>query len=236
MDRFFEKLYRDTENNFHLQIEKKLKEEQKMFIVTANPETFMLGESSPEFSKLLLDEETVIVPDGIGIVKAMQYLKIDVKERIPGVTIAEKLFEYGNTYGKSIFILGSKQEVIDKMLNVFQNDYPHLKVAGAVNGYVDDKDAVFEEMKQVKPDIVLVALGIPKQEQLIYKHLKEFDKGIFVGVGGSLDVLSGTKKRAPKIFIKLNLEWLYRIACEPSRIKRFYNSNVKFLFSIKKYK
>ena len=104
---------------------------------------------------------------------------------------------------------------------------------GAVDGYVEDKDSVFEEMKEVKPDIVLVALGIPKQEILIYNHLKDFDKGIFVGVGGSFDVISGSKKRAPKIFVKLKLEWLYRITREPKRLKRFYESNIKYLLKIK---
>ena len=70
----------------------------------------------------------------------------------------------------------------------------------------------------------------------MHEYLDRFKKGIFVGVGGSFDVMSGMKKRAPKIFIKLNLEWLYRIMKEPKRLKRFYDSNVKFLFRIKKYR
>ena len=122
------------------------------------------------------------------------------------------------------------------MENVIKEKYPNLKIAGMTNGYVEDKDAVFKKIKKAKPDICLVALGIPAQEKLIYKHLDEFDKGIFVGVGGSLDVLSGTKKRAPKLFIKLNLEWLYRIAKEPKRLKRFWDNNVKFIFEVKKEK
>ena len=87
-------------------------------------------------------------------------------------------------------------------------------------------------MQKVKPDIILVALGIPNQEKLIYKNLSKFDKGIFVGVGGSFDVISGCKKRAPKIFVRLKLEWLYRITVEPSRLNRFYQSNIKYLFKI----
>ena len=109
-----------------------------------------------------------------------------------------------------------------------------MKIAGYQDGYVQDKDAVFEEIVTLKPDAVLVALGIPAQEILIHKYYNRFDKGIFVGVGGSFDVLSGTKKRAPEIFIKLNLEWLYRIAKEPQRFKRFYDSNVRFIGKIRK--
>ena len=100
-------------------------------------------------------------------------------------------------------------------------------------GYIQDKDAAFDEIVNSNPDAVLVALGIPAQEILIYNHYDKFEKGIFIGVGGSFDVLSGVKKRAPQIFIKMNLEWLYRIACEPKRIKRFYQSNVKFIAKVK---
>lgn len=89
---------------------------------------------------------------------------------------------------------------------------------------------------ELNPDICLVALGIPEQEILISKYIENAKKGIYIGVGGSLDVLSGTKKRAPEIFIKLNLEWLYRIIKEPKRIKRFWNNNIKFLIEVRKNK
>ena len=114
--------------------------------------------------------------------------------------------------------------------------YPNINIVGTYNGYDYNKDDVFKDIVKRQPDIVLVALGIPSQEKLIYKYLHKFNKGIFVGVGGSFDVLSGYKKRAPKIFIKLNLEWLYRLVCEPQRIKRFYNNNIKFIFKILKIK
>ena len=93
---------------------------------------------------------------------------------------------------------------------------------------------LFKRIKNISPDIVLVALGVPKQELLIAKHYDNFSKGIFVGVGGTFDVISGTKKRAPKIIQKLNIEWLYRIIGNKERIKRFYDSNVKFIFKLRK--
>ena len=122
------------------------------------------------------------------------------------------------------------------MVDKIRNDYPDLTLKGAVNGFGQNKDEEFDKIKEAKPDIILVALGIPAQEKLIYKHLKDFDKGIFIGVGGSFDVISGTKKRAPKVFQKFGIEWLYRLIKEPKRIKRFYNSNVKFIFKVKKMK
>lgn len=236
MKELFDKLYNKEESSFYNILSKNLKNNKKMFIVTANPETFMISEKDEEMKKLLLDKDTILVPDGIGIVKAARMINYDVKERITGIDIANKLLELGDKQKKTIYLFGSKQEVIDSMKNVIKEKYPNLVLVGATNGYEKDKDKVFEKIVKQKPDIVLVALGIPAQEKLIYKHLDKFDKGIFVGVGGSFDVISGHKKRAPKIFIKLNLEWLYRIIKEPKRLKRFYDSNVKFLFKVKKYK
>lgn len=236
MKELFDKLYNKSEESFYEILEKNLSQNKKTFIVTANPETFMMSEKDEEMRKLLLDDDTFLVPDGIGIVKAARMINYDVKERITGIDIANELLKLGNEQKKSIYLFGAKQEVIDSMIKVLEEDYSNLKLVGASNGYEKDKDKVFEKIVKAKPDIVLVALGIPFQEKLIYKHLDEFDKGIFVGVGGSFDVISGHKKRAPKIFIKLNLEWLYRILKEPKRLKRFYDSNVKFLFKVKKYR
>ncbi len=234
MKKFFHKLYKGKREDFLSIVRDNLINEKRMFIVTANPEAFMFGEKDETVEALLLDDATTVVADGIGIVKGGKKIGIDIAERIPGVEIAEKLLQYGSEFNKTVFFLGAKQEVIDALCTVVKEKYSGLKIAGAVNGYTPDKDAVFEDIKAAKPDIILVALGIPAQEKLIYKHLQGFEKGIFVGVGGSFDVISGTKARAPKLFINLNLEWLYRLLKEPSRIKRFYNSNVKFLLKLKK--
>lgn len=234
MKKLFSKMYKDSAKSFYELLSKKLKNEEKMFVVTANPETFMICENDKDMEELLNDKNTILVPDGIGVVKASHILGEDVKERITGVEIAAELLKLGNIQNKSIYLFGSKQEVIDSLIKVIQDKYPNLKVAGAVNGYEKEKDKLFREAAKTNPDIILVALGIPNQEKIIYRHLDEFKKGIFVGVGGSFDVLSGHKKRAPKMFIKLNLEWLYRIIKEPKRIKRFWNNNVKFLFKVRK--
>ena len=226
----------DGETEFYNEIETDLKDEKRKFIVTANPETFMIGERDPEMEKLLLDNDTTLVPDGIGIVKVAQMLHYSISERIAGIDIANKLLEYGHQQKKEVYLFGAKPEVIKDLVKVIREKYPNLNIAGTDNGYVNDKDAVFEKMKKLQPDIILVALGIPVQEKLIYKHLKDFNKGIFVGVGGSFDVISGHKKRAPQIFINLKLEWLYRIITEPQRLKRFYESNVKFIFKIRRYR
>lgn len=233
---FFNKLITKTASAFHADLEKAMLEEQMMFVVTANPETFMTGEREAGFRQLLLDKHTTIVPDGIGIVKVANMLEYSVEERIPGVEIAEALLKQADKHKKSVFLFGAKPEVIEGMKQVIKTTYPGIVLAGAIDGYISDKDAAFQTIADSKPDVVLVAMGIPVQEKLIYKHLDKFHKGIFVGVGGSFDVLSGMKKRSPEIFIKLNIEWLYRMMKEPSRIKRFYVNNVKFIKEANKLK
>ncbi len=236
MLKYFDKLYSQGAESFYQIVDDNLKNEVKTFIVTANPETFTYGENDKEVNKLLLDKETTLIPDGIGIVKASHTLNYEVKERITGIDLASHLLEVCQKHKYKLALLGAKEEVIVALQEVIKKDYPNIKVVKAQNGYNEDKDSFFKEIAKLKPDVCLVALGIPNQEKLIYKHLNDFDKGIFVGVGGSFDVLSGTKKRAPKFFQKLNIEWLYRIIKEPKRIKRFYDNNVKFIFKVKKLK
>lgn len=236
MKELFYKLYKKDKESFYKIIRNNLESNKKTFIVTANPETFMTSINDSELKQLLIDKQTTVVPDGVGIVKAGKKIGCNIKERITGIDIAYKLLEYGNDLDKTIYLFGAKEEVIVSMKKVLSNQYPNLKIVGTSNGYIEDKDKVFNNIVKLEPDIVLVALGIPLQEKLIYEYLDKFKKGIFVGVGGSFDVISGHKKRAPEILIKLDLEWLYRIIKEPKRLKRFYNSNIKFIMNIRKYK
>ena len=234
--KIYSTLYKESKDKCYKLIEKKLKNKEKTFIVTANPETYMLSYKDKEINSILFNKENLIVPDGIAIVKTANYLGYDIKERITGVDLAEYLFELANKYKYKVYLFGASSELMEKLEKVIESKYPNIKLVGSTNGYVKNKDAVMEYIKTTKPDIVMLALGIPLQEKLINKHINDFKKGIFIGVGGCFDVLSGSKKRAPKIFIKLNLEWLYRIICEPKRIIRFIKHNLRFMLKIIKEK
>ena len=234
MINYIKKTYKGTKSEFLKEIEEKLVNDKKAFIVTANPETFMKANQNEEFDKILKADETTIIADGIGVVKGAKIVNIDIKERIPGVEVSYALLDFANKYNKSLYLLGASKKVIELVVEKVKKEYPNINLLGYKDGYEQDKDKIFEEIANISPDIVLVALGVPAQEILIGKHYDKFKKGIFVGVGGTFDVMSGTVKRAPKIFIKLNLEWLYRIAGDKTRMKRFYDSNVKFIFKIKK--
>ncbi len=232
MREYFKRLYTKESTEYYIKLSKYLDNNEKKFIITANPETFRLAKSDKTLEGYILDEQNDILPDGIAVVKGARHFGINIKERITGIDVAIKLLELLNNKKKSLYLFGAKDEVLEKMAEVIRRDYPKISLAGYTNGYVEDKDSVFDEIKKKNPDVVLVAMGIPLQEKLIGKHIGEFKKGIFMGVGGVFDVLSGTKKRAPKIFIKLNLEWLYRIVTEPSRLKRFWKNNVKFIIDV----
>lgn len=236
MKSLFEKLYRGSREAFFALTASNLAANNRMFVVTANPEIFMQADHREEIYSLLSDQDTTLIADGIGIVKGAQMLSISLAERIPGVELAEFLLAKGSELGSKVFLFGAQKQVLDALCDVIAQKYSGISLVGACDGYVADKDAVFSQIESAAPDIVLVALGVPQQEELIYRHLHKFQKGIFVGVGGSFDVLSNTKSRAPKLFIRLNLEWLYRIIREPARLKRFYQNNVKFIFRIRKLK
>lgn len=179
---------------------------------------------------MLLNDNNILVPDGISIIKKAKQYNINIKERITGVDISSKALEICNKNKKSIYLFGSKKEVLDKLIININQKYPNINIVGFSDGYVEDKDKIMQEIISLSPDLILIALGVPNQELLINKYIEKAKKGVFIGVGGTFDVLSGCKKRAPKLFIKLNLEWLYRIICEPTRLKRFIQNNIVFMF------
>lgn len=228
----FVNLYKEDKNEFYKLIDKRLKNKEKTFIITANPETFILSQSNLELNNIIYNKNNYVIPDGISIIKSAKSFGIKIKERITGVDLTEYLLKLANKYKYKVYLYGAKEEVIEKLEKNINKNYPNIKLVGCTNGYIKDKNGVMKYISTTKPDIVLVALGIPNQELLINQHLDSFDKGIFIGVGGTFDVLSGLKKRAPKLFIKLNLEWLYRIVCEPKRIIRFIKYNIRFVFQI----
>lgn len=230
MKDILEKIYNDNENNFYKYLEKLLLKNEKKFIITVNPEIVMKSYNNVNIKNILLNDNNILVPDGISIIKKAKKYNINIKERITGVDISSKALEICNKNKKSIYLFGAKKEVIKSLVSKIKKDYSNINILGYNDGYVSDKDKIMKEIIKLSPDLVLVALGVPSQELLINKYIEKAKKGIFIGVGGTFDVLSGNKKRAPKLFIKLNLEWLYRIICEPKRLKRFIQNNIVFMF------
>ncbi len=208
-----------------------LKRQEKRFIVTANPEIVMLARENKEY-RTIIEKADYIIPDGAGIVVASKILKQPVEERIPGFEIMTEMIGHAEEQGLSCYFLGAHERVVDKFIDRIKTLHPNLLIAGHYHGFFDIADReIVDTIKKAKPDMIFVALGSPRQEQWISTYYHEFDKGFFMGVGGSFDVVAGKVKRAPEAWIKLNLEWLYRLLQQPFRWKRILKV-FEFMFRI----
>lgn len=205
-------------------------------IVTPNPEIVMRAKDDNEF-KDIINGASLVIPDGIGIIKGANILGTPLKERVAGYDLICNLLELGKDGSISFYFWGSKPGIAEIAKQKMEEKYPNIKILGADDGYFDDakKAKIVEKISETKPDILLVGVGAPKQEKIINELL---DKNIFkigIGCGGSIDVLSGSVKRAPKLFIKLHLEWFWRLLKEPTRLPRMMVLP-KFLKEVKKSK
>ena len=207
-----------TEKQFHQSLDDDLDLKANRFIVTPNPEIVLSARKDNKFSEIINNADYVI-PDGIGIIKGAKSLGTPIHERITGFDTLQYLINAANRKLLKVYLLGAKPEVIEASANKIKKDFPQVDLVGYHDGYFKDEEAIANEIAEKKPNVVLVALGSPKQEFFINKYRSKAD-AIWIGVGGSFDVFSGTKKRAPKIIQKLNLEWFYRLVKEPTRFGR----------------
>ena len=190
-------------------------ENRKQILVAMNAEKILKNDSTLRE----IVNENIGYPDGIGAVMALKSKGRD-SIRLPG---AEMWLEIINKYHKtkSFYFIGATQEVIENTVGKVRNQFPDINIAGFQNGYLNEQQEVQlkEKLRALKPDVVFVAQGSPRQEFLM-RELKEEHPALYMGLGGSFDVFCGVKKRAPKIFQDLGLEWLYRLMKEPTRISR----------------
>ena len=192
------------------------------YVVTPNPEIVMLCH---EDSCLLsaVNSASLVLPDGIGIVKGARILGTPLREKVPGIEFAEALFGLMAEKGMSVFLLGAKPGVADKAAEKLTECYAGLKIAGTNDGYFTDDAPIIEKINAVAPDLLLVCLGAPKQELWMQNSAPSLKVGLMAGLGGSMDVFACVCERAPEAWRKLNLEWLYRLKEDPSRFGRMMN-------------
>ena len=182
--------------------------------------------------KKIVNESGIINADGASVVLASRFLGSPVPERVAGIDLMQNLLELSNKKGYSVYFFGAKEEILQDMLKAFKQRYPDLDVVGYRNGYFspEDEEKIQEDIKDKKPDFVFVGITSPKKEYIIQSFMDNGINAVFMGVGGSFDVLSGYIKRAPLWMQKLNLEWLFRVANEPKRLfKRYFVGNVTFI-------
>lgn len=207
--------------------------ESKM-IVTPNAEILQMFDCRPEVREALLEADYV-VPDGVGVLMAAKRLGQPLKEKVAGIELGTHLLERSAQEGKRVFFLGAKPGVAEAAKQEMEKKMPGIQIVGVQDGYfkLEDEPALIERINGLDVDMMFVCLGAPKQELWMAAHKKELKVGAMLGLGGTLDVLANTVKRAPRWMINLRLEWLYRVAKEPWRIGRVA-SLPKFLLRIKK--
>lgn len=209
---------------------------KQLKIITLNPEMIINALTNLEF-QAMINSSHLIVPDGTGIIWAVKHLDPENckdAKRLPGIELAEHLLQDADKLGKKIVIFGGKEEVLKKVILKFSKTYPNIQIVRAINGYVSPEkyDDVAKDIASCEPDLVLVALGSPKQEIWINKYSSLFPKSIMVGIGGSLDIWSGNKMRAPQWIRDIHLEWLFRVITEPKRLKRVIRSLPVFIYLV----
>ena len=197
------------------------RQHQGCHVVTLNAEMTMQAEQSDRLARIIQAAE-LIIPDGAGIVL---YLKLYGKQvqRRPGIELAEGLLhQFGTDDLGSVFFYGGQPGVAEQAAQLWQQTLPNLPFAGTQHGFLKpEEQADFDQrLKNLEPALILVGLGVPRQEFWIEEHRHLCPNAIWIGVGGSFDIWAGTKERAPAFFRNNHLEWLYRLYQEPWRWRR----------------
>ena len=206
-----------------------LMEDDLHTIYTPNTEIIMACKED-ENIRNIINSGDLIIPDGIGLIYGSRIKKKPLKERVTGFDLSMEILKIANEKGYSLFLLGGKDGIAKTAGENIVKKYPNIKLVGFHHGYFkgshiglknhEEELNIIDSINQVKPDIIFVGLGFPKQEIWINENKDRLHCKVIIGNGGTMDKLSGNIKRAPEIFQKLGLEWFYRLIKEPSRIKR----------------
>ena len=210
------------------QVYEKIQLGKSAVIVAINPEKIMQAKRDKSMLSYLSSFDFPIA-DGVGVVLVSKLKGGCIRYRLTGTDIMEDMVSRSNNIDASLFLYGAKPGIAKLAAEKLIEKYPGIQIAGTLDGYQSDPTTVVNAIKVSGAKIVFVALGSPRQEYFMYQNREALAGCILQGVGGSFDVISGTKVRAPLFFRKLGLEWLYRLLCEPWRLTRQWDI-LRFLF------
>lgn len=216
-------------------LENRIQREEQSTIIAVNPEKIITAQKDATVKKLI-NNATYQIADGVGVLLASKLKGGNLKSRVTGVDMMATLLAFAANKQHPVYFYGAKEETVKLAIENIQQKHPSIIVAGYTNGYDKDEAALVKRIQASGAKILFVALGSPKQELWIERNMDKLTNvKVFQGVGGSFDVFSGTVKRAPAIFRKLGIEWLYRLMASPSRFKRQLNLPI-FLIRVLKEK
>ncbi|MBR7179853.1 MAG: WecB/TagA/CpsF family glycosyltransferase [Oscillospiraceae bacterium] len=208
-----------TKSEFTAKAEDMLRNKERGYVVTPNAEIVYESIHDDAF-RALLNDASMVLPDGAGVVLGAKILGTPIKEKVAGIEFGEEVCKLLAKNNGRLYLLGSKPGIANAAGEKLAQKYPGLVICGTADGYFKDEKAVIEKINEAKPDVLFVCLGAPKQEKFIKEHFDELDVTLMLGLGGSLDGYAGVAQRAPKWMIDLSLEWLYRLMKEPKRLGR----------------
>jgi len=190
-------------------------------IVTADSSGLVAAQADPEFRKILLSAD-LVTPDSAGVLWAAKRKRARITARVSGVDIVARVCALSADKGYRIYLLGAAPGVANMAAEKLRLAYPGCNIVGTRNGFFprESDEVVAKEIAESKPDVLFVAMGIPRQEKFIAATQRIIQAPVAIGVGGSLDVFSGRAKRAPKLIQKLNLEWLWRTLLNPRKFSK----------------
>lgn len=198
--------------------------------VAINAAKLVAMQDDPEL-RAIIERCEIVSADGQAVVWASRMLGDPLPERVAGIDLMQELLALAERQGFRVFILGAKSDVLSTAVERIHERHPNLQLAGARDGYFTDDEfaAVAEEVRAARADILFVAISSPKKEYWLGRYGRHIDVPFVMGVGGSIDVLSGLTQRAPRLMQRVGLEWLYRLAQEPRRLwRRYAVTNFRF--------
>lgn len=210
------------------EITQRIKNNQKYRIISINLNKIILANQNKEMIQII-NSFDCFIPDGISIVKASN----ELKERITGIDLFEKICSEHEKIGAKIFLYGAQEEIVKAAKTNLQEKYKNIKIVGYENGFIKNNEDLIKKINDSGANIVFIAMGSPKQEKWIYENSAKIKANIFMGVGGTFDIVSDRLKRAPKWIRKMGIEWLYRMLKEPKRLKNV-PLQIKYWYKLKK--
>lgn len=209
-------------------------------VFTPNSEIILMAYKDSDFCDIL-NSADLLTADGIGVVYASKIVRSPVPERVAGYDIACGVIDEIAKTGHRLYLFGGKPGVAEQAEHNLKEKYPLLNIVGTHDGYfgAEDENAIIDDINASGADLLFVCLGAPKQEKWIDANRSRLNCRVMMGIGGSLDVFAGTAERAPDVWCRLGLEWLYRLIKEPWRIGRMMalpKFGFTVLFKGKRYK
>ncbi len=188
-------------------------------VVTADSSMVVMAQTDSHLRDII-NRADLVTPDSIGILWACRRHHIAMPERVSGVDIVIRLARLSAQKGLRLFLLGAQPGVAEEAVKRLQTTYPGVQIVGYHHGYFspESEPEVIETIRQARPDVLCVAMGIPKQEKWIERYRHELGVPVSIGVGGTLDVLSGRVQRAPLWMQRMGMEWLWRVGHNPRKI------------------